>query len=69
MRRGEEGIRITSTATIDATGMGDCFLVCGSSDRAAFEASIKRAMKSYDDMGVRAVFCCNNCSVHAGISS
>ena len=57
MWHGRNGIRITSTATIDATGMGDCFLVCGSSDRVVFEASHERAMKSYDDVGVRAVFC------------
>ena len=62
---GRTGIRITSIATIDATGMGDCFLVCGSSDRAVFEASLKRVMKSYDDMGVRAVFWCDNCSIHS----
>ena len=65
--KGRNGIRITSIATIDATGMGDCFLVCGSSDCAVFEASLKRVMKSYDDMGVRAVFWCDNCSIHSGI--
>ena len=52
MTKGRNGIRITSIATIDATGMGDCFLVCWSSDRAVFEASLKRVMKSNDDVGV-----------------
>ena len=51
---GKNGIRITSIATIDAPGMGDCFLVCGSTDRAVFEASFKRVMKTHDDIGVRA---------------
>ena len=60
---GRNGIRVTSTATIDATGMGDCFLVCWSSDRAVLEASIKRAMKSYDDVGVQAVFCFDSDSI------
>ena len=62
---GRNGIRITSTATIDGTGMGDCFLVCGSSDRTFLEASIKRAMKSYDDVGVRAVFCFDSYSIRS----
>ena len=63
--KGRNGIRITSIATIDATGMGDCFLVCESSDRAVFKASIKRAMKSYDDVGVRAVFCFDSYSIRS----
>ena len=67
MTKGKNGIRITSIATIDATGMGDCFLVCGSTDRAVFEASFKRVMKTYDDIGVRAVFWCDNCSIPSGI--
>ena len=65
--KGNNGICITSIATIDATGLGDCFLVCGSTDRAVFEASFKRVMKTYDDIGVRAVFWCDNCSIHSGI--
>ena len=48
--------------------MGDCFLVCGSSDRAVFEASFRSVMKSYDDLGVLAVFWCDNCSIHNGIN-
>ena len=62
---GRNGIRITSTETIDGTGMGDCFLVRGSSDRTFLEASIKRAMKSYDDVGVRAVFCFDSYSIRS----
>ena len=46
--------------------MGDCVLVCGSTDSAVFEASFKRVMKTYDDIGVRAVFWCDNCSIHSG---
>ena len=65
--KAKSGLRLTSIATIDATGMGDCFLVCGSSDAAVFEASLKRVMKAYDDIGVRAVFWCDNCSIHGGI--
>ena len=65
--KGKNGIRITPIATIDATWMGDYFLICWSTDRVVFEASFKRVMKSYDDIGVRAVFLCDNCSIHSGI--
>ena len=60
-------MRITSIASIDSTGIGECFLVCGSTDKEFFEATFKRMMKTYDDAGVRAVFWCDNCSIHNGV--
>ena len=47
--------------------MGDCFLVCGSTDKALFEAAYKRMLKAFDDNGIRCVFWCDNCTLHNGM--
>ena len=65
--KAKNGMRLTSIASIDSTGMGDCFIVCGSTDKALFEGAFKRMMKTYDDSSVRAVFWCDNCSLHNGV--
>ena len=66
--KAKNGMRVTSIASIDSTGMGDCYLVCGSTDKELFEATFRRLIKTYDDSGVRCVFWCDNCSLHNGMS-
>ena len=65
--KAKNGMRLTSIASIDSTGMGDCFIVCWSTDKALFEGAFKRMMKTYDDNGVRCVFWCDNCTLHNGM--
>ena len=71
-RRGEKcfitksrnGIRLTSIAAIDGTGMSYCSISPGTHNVETFSTHFKRLIKRYDEVGIRCVLWVDNCGIH-----
>ena len=67
--KGRSGLRLTSVAAIDVSGISYCNVATGTNTMETFNAYLRRLVARYDERGVRCVFWCDNCSIHQGIET
>ena len=67
--KGRGGLRLTSVAAVDVSGVSYCNVTTGTNTAETFNAYLRRLVSRYDERGVRCVFWCDNCSIHNGIAA
>ena len=66
--KGRSGLRLTSVAAIDVSGISYCNVTTRTNTMETFNAYLLRLVAKYDERGVRCVFWCDNCSIHREIA-
>ena len=62
--KSRNGIRLSSIAAINGTGMSFCSISPGTHTPDSFNAYFKRLIARYDQVGIRCVFWVDNCGIH-----